>query len=108
MSVSFKLTTKSINDKRLFNDVNNFVADCITDEDEWSRGEYPEGIVAFVEEYLSQLYEELVIEQFKVICDDRNNVMIDVHHGVYTFCVQFKQRNCLNTTELSYRVVVPS
>jgi hypothetical protein len=107
MAVSFKLTSKSINDKRLLANVHDFVADCIDDEDEWSRGEYPEGLVAFVEEYLSQLMDEQVIEQFKVICDDRNNVILDVHHGVYTFCVQYKQRNCLNITELSYRVIVP-
>lgn len=106
MPARIHLSVRNSNNKKLLANVDKFIRECLDDDYEWSKGREPKGIVAFVNEFLSELGEEMVIEQFKVVCDQRNNSITDMARGEYYFLTQYKQLHCLNTTELEYHILL--
>jgi len=106
MSTTFKLTTKSVNSKVLFKEINEFIEDGIqTAGVLWSSETHRESFVDIVEEYLDvEFVETGKISQVKVVCDSRNNKMSVMESGVYNFDVYFRQNHCLNVTELHYTI----
>lgn|SRR5688572_4688890 len=105
MSTAVKRNLKAINNKLLVEEVVSFVDDAIINFGvNWESDAQRESFVEHIKELMSELVEEERIEQFKVVCDRRNNSSDDMLDGIFKFDVHFKQRNCLNTTKVLYTI----
>ena len=106
MSTSFKLTTKCVNSKQLFKEVNEFVEDGIQSAGVlWTSETHRESFVDIVDEYLDGEFVEVgKMSQVKVVCDSRNNKMSAMDNGEFYFDVSYRQHNCRNVTELHYTI----
>lgn len=102
---NYKLTKKSVNSKRLFNEIHEFIEDGIVSGGiMWSGESHRESFVSIIEEFLEEFHQDGKISQCNVICDYRNNSPEEMDKGNYTLFVHFKQKNCLNTTKLIYNI----
>jgi hypothetical protein len=64
--------------------------------------EIRENVVNDVTNLMMELYRNKVIDQYDVICDNRNNTEHDRSKGITKVFVKFRQWNCINTTVLEY------
>ncbi len=102
---NWTLTEKAVNSKPLFNEIHDFIAEGLNDMGVvWNSDSHRDSFISIVEDWLEEKWQEGKIEQFKVICDFRNNKIADMESGKYIIDVYYKQRNCLNTTQLHYEV----
>jgi len=100
-----KLTKKSVNSKRLFNEIHNFIEEGITFSGlMWSNESHRRAFLEIIEEFLGHYEKDGQIEQWKVICDYRNNRALDMNLGFHKLEIQYRQKNCLNTTILLYDI----
>lgn len=110
MSHSYKVTKvyKAVNSKPLLKEVAGFVEEGLSEFGiQWDSEAQKETLVEVIEDYLSALLEvEGKIDSYKVICDRRNNKASDWEKGIYKLDILYKQKNCLNTTQLLYTITV--
>jgi hypothetical protein len=104
-TAEYKLEKKSVNNKAIFNEVNTFIDEGIlTGGVLWGNDIHRESFVEIVGDFLDQLMDDSRIDQWNVICDLRNNSIASMDKGVYVMEVQYRQKNCLNTTRLIYTI----
>lgn len=108
--INFKLETTNVNSKLLFNEIHSYIKQILTNEYmlmNFRAEPYREDIVGFIYDFLDYTKEEkMTIEQFKVMCDKRNNTINDLEKGDIVLDVHYKQKHCLNTTKLRYTIFV--
>lgn len=105
MSCTIDIKTRSVNSKSLFNDINDFIKDGITDIGvRWGSDIHRNTFIEVIEDWLKEFFDKGRITQFNVICDDRNNNQQDFDSGLFRLTVTYKQKHCLNTTVIDYTV----
>lgn len=103
--VTWQLEKKSVNSKVLFDEISSFIEEGLNDMGiMWSSDAQRDSFADIVEEWLEEVGGDGKIEQWKVICDYRNNKVAQMDEGKYVFDVYYKQRNCLNMTHLRYNI----
>ena len=96
---------KSVNSKPLFNDVLSFIKEGIYDFGiVWNSEAHRDSFSMVMGDFLSEMVVEGKIEQWKIVCDKRNNKYTDMENGVYHLDIQYKQRNCLNITQINITI----
>lgn len=104
-TAEYKLEKKSINNKLIFSEIHKFIEDGIlTGQVLWSNDLHRQSFVEVVSDCLEQVQMEGLIDQWNVISDLRNNTIADMDKGIYVLEVQYRQKNCLNTTRLIYTI----
>ncbi len=107
MSIEYKLDSNSVNSKILFTEVSNFIREGFDQIGSiFSQDNGRAQFVLVLNDFLHTLLENDILTHWNVICDLRNNKVVDMENGQYRLTVSYKQRNCLNTTELQYLVRV--
>lgn len=102
-----QVVTKSINSKSLYNEIYGFLKEGIDDFGViWESDAHRESYIHVVNDFLMDIAENGKIEQFKVIGDKRNNKYTDMEKGIYHVDVLYKQRNCLNTSQINLTIRV--
>lgn len=104
MNATFKVTLKAVNNKSLVKSITDYIEDGIKSLGVgWNNESHRSAFVQIIEEFLENLLEaEEKIEQYKVVCDRRNNKIIDMERSIYSIDVEFKQKHCLNKTKIHY------
>jgi len=101
-----KVVQRSVNNKRLYNEINDTVLDAIqTFGVKWTSESHRSSFVDIIEDYLLDLEETGRIEQTKVVCDKRNNKSFSTLAKEYVFEVFYRQPDCLNVTSITYHVI---
>jgi len=60
-------------------------------------------LVEFLEVYFAEeLLQNKHIQQYDIICDDRNNDPLEVRKGTIHLTIRYVQFDCLNTTQIDY------
>ena len=96
-----KTNTKNINSESLFKQINDFMMEVFATIDvSWSLKKHRERFVEMIDEWLEQVsLESGKFSQPDVMCDRRNNKNFN---RKVKFTVRYKQKNCLNTSEIEY------
>ena len=99
--------TKNVNSKLLFKNINDAVRkisdECIVPTVTLFAYEYEYGQLSmFLNTFMAVLKEKEVVRHYDVICDVRNNPQIQTRAGVIKALIKYKQKNCLNVTEIDY------
>lgn len=107
--ILFKKELKGVVDKHIVKEICLFIEDAINDLGvDWASDSHRLAITQITEDFLSELQKTNSIEQFKVICDRRNNKSVLMEKGTFQFDVSFRQKNCLNTTQILYTINIGS
>jgi hypothetical protein len=102
---TYKKVVKSSTNKRIVNEVCEFVEHAEDDFGmEWGSESYREALVETLEMLLTDMMEKGDIQQYKVVCDRRNNTCHDTNRGIFKMDIFFKAKNCLNTTQILYTI----
>ena len=102
---NFTLKTKHVNNKRLLNEVTDFVDEIILNFNIiWNSESQRDAILEVIDEQLQDMVDEQKIEQWNVICDARNNKQNDIQNKITHLDITYRQRNCYNITELQYTI----
>lgn len=99
---------KSVNSKVLVQQIVTFTEEVMLSSGSIWADEGERAMMAkMVEEYLEDLAtDDGTIEQYKVVCDRRNNKAANCLKGLFKFDIYFRQKNCLNTTKILYSINV--
>ena len=96
-----KIVAKSVNSKMLYDKVLSFLEEGVYDFGiMWDSEAHRESFIYVIQDFLGEIADDGKIEQVKVISDKRNNKYTDMEVGVYHIDIYYRQRNCLNTTEI--------
>lgn len=97
---------KAVNSKVLLREVTFMVEDLMESLNlDWTSEVRRAELVVGIESNLQDLcILENKIQQFKVMCDMRNNRIANMERGLFYLTVQYKQTNCLNTTQIIYTI----
>jgi hypothetical protein len=104
MSMAFKRELFAINSKRLLKQITTFVEEGFDSvEIHWASEIHRTSFVEVVEEWFdNELTDE--VTHYKILCDDRNNTQTAFEKGEFNFEIQYKQKNCYNTSRITYHV----
>ena len=103
---SVVVKSKNINSKNLFKVINDFILEGIHSESvRWRDDMHRESFIEIVEEFLTELAMEAKITQFNAMCDLRNNSLDDLENGTVLITIKYKQKDCLNVSEINYKMV---
>lgn len=98
-------TTKAVNSKLLFKEINEALRDGIFTVDiNWQNSEEREIFINFMHTSMSEYYENGKIDQWRIQCNGKNNTSADMAKGIFVIDVHYKQNNCLNTTMIRYTI----
>ena len=98
-------TSKSVNSKVLFKEINENLRDGIFTVDiNWQNSEERDIFINFMHTAMSEFYEKGKIDQWRIQCNGKNNTAEDMGKGIFVIEVHYKQKNCLNTTTIKYTV----
>ncbi len=104
-TAEYKLEKKSVNSKLIFNEIHKFIDEGITTGGVlWGNDIHRQSFVDIVQDCLEEVMAQGFIDQPNVICDFRNNTIADMDKGIYIIEVQYRQKNCVNTTRLIYTI----
>lgn len=107
MPIEHKVDAKCVNSKILFGEISKFVNDGFDQIGSlFARDSGRMQFVSVVNDFFYALQDNDIITHWNVICDQRNNKVADMEAGQFRLTVSYKQRNCLNTTELRYLIRV--
>lgn len=105
INATYVLEKKSVNSKSLFDEIHKYVDSGISDTlIMWSSDSHREMFSDLIDEYLENLEYDGKIDQPNVILDLRNNPIMNMDRGIYVLEIQYRQRNCENTTRLIYTI----
>lgn len=104
MTVSWELTTRAVNSKQLLKEVRELEVIFTEFGVDWSSDTQRLAAIDTIDLMMEQLYEAGRITQWKVVSDFRNNKIVDMDEGIFFLTVSFKQTNCLNTTQVEYKI----
>jgi len=105
MKMNVTTTTKAINSKKLFSEVNDLIKDGIFSvELDWQDDEERSVFVDFLNSLLHEFWNNGNIEQWKVQCNNLNNTTEDMMNGKFILEVHYKQKHCLNTSKITYEI----
>ena len=100
-----QVDVKSINSKGLYEEIYGFLKEGIDEFGViWDSEAHRESYVEVVNDFLTDIAESGKIEQFKVVGDKRNNKYTDMDKGIYHVDVMYRQRNCLNTSQINLTI----
>jgi len=97
--MNITLTQKNVHSKALFKTIDSHInAICLL----LDLSSDTDTIVQLIEMLLHDEAENYKLEQINVISDVRNNKFSDSKKGKNIIDIYFRQKNCFNTTHLSY------
>lgn len=105
MPIEYKLDSRCVNGKILFTEVTRFILEGFNQIDSAFQTDHGRmSFLAVLNDFFLALYENDIVTHWNVMCDLRNNKVADMEKGQYRLTTSYKQRNCLNTTELQYLI----
>jgi len=94
---------KNIISKRILTHIDDFIIDILHHEQfRWRDSDRKSKAIDIIDILFSELKQHKDIEQFKIICDKRNNSQHDFDQGIYHLEIIYVQAQCLNKTRLHY------
>lgn len=95
----------NVNTQRIVDEINEFVISSASELGlDWNDDEQRNSFADVCGWWLSDFVENNIIVQYKVLCDRRNNKDDDMKSGIFYVDLYFKQKNCLNTTQITYKI----
>lgn len=105
MTISITKEFKAVNNKTLLTEVTKNMDDCVQQiGTSWNSESHRETVADLIDDWMMNLVDEGKIEQYKVLCDHRNNTTKAMESGVYKLDVQYKQKHCFNVTKVIYTI----
>lgn len=97
---------KAVNSKDLLKEIAFEVEDLMKSPMlDWTSEIRRAELVVAIEGVLATLHRRYgKLQQYKVMCDLRNNRIANMERGVFYLTVQYRQTNCLNTTQIIYTI----
>lgn len=103
--MDIKTTTKSINSKVLLNEIDTLIKDGIFSVKlTWKHEEERTIFIDFLNSLLHEFWVKGDIQQWKVQCNSLNNNTEDMLNGKFILDIHYKQKNCLNTSVITYTI----
>ena len=103
--MSVRFVTKNVNSRRLFEEIHGTLFDAVTTLGvKWTSESHRNNFIEVIEDYFMDLVEQGKIQQFKVICDHRNNKGGFTTANTFKLDLEFRQPHCLNITSITYFV----
>lgn len=97
--------SKAVNSKLLYESINELIRDGIFSVDMNWRNEDERGLfIDYLNSLLHEYYVNGVIEQWKIQCNGLNNKAENMLDGTFILDVSYKQKHCLNTTQITYTI----
>lgn len=104
-TAEFKVEKRSVNSKTLCEHIQKDIEELITSAGVmWGSDVHRDGFVETIGDYMQLLQEADKIDQWDSKCDLRNNTIAQMDKGIYIYEVNYRQKNCLNTTRLIYTI----
>ena len=104
----FSKVLKSVNDPSLAKEITDFVEEGMNElRFDWSSAAQRDSFIGILEDYIQDVgfgKDSPTMDQFKIICDKRNNKTLDTTNGKYHLDIEYKQRNCFNVTKIMYTI----
>lgn len=91
---TFDIVTKAINNKRLLITIREFI-------ESLPMGNWDSNLI-FLEVLMEDLADDGYIDQFKLVCDNRNNTLEDARNNTTHLDISYRQTNCLNVSRIKY------
>jgi len=105
MSKEITIKHYNVNSKLLLIEIEDFVMDGLSTSAMLLNDErYREMICETLSDLLWEYKDSNVVDNFKVVGDQRNNTRKDLDNGIFKLDIYYKQHHCLNTTHLSYKI----
>ena len=100
---NFTVNTKNVNSETLTLEISDYIEDIIERFNiMWESTAQRDSVLEILDEHMEDLVNQNKIEQWDIVCDGRNNKKSDIKNNITNLSIQFKQRNCYNTTEINY------
>lgn len=91
------------NGKRIVKTIDKFVMDILKDQlFRWRSDKAREEVCELFSDFMAEGKHQGKVQNFKIICDHRNNKKEDFDKGLYYLEINFQQAHCLNRTRLIY------
>jgi len=105
---TLKTLSRNVNNPTLFKDIDDFMIEVFTTlKITWANKQHRKEFVELIDEWMDQFaYESGKIIQYDVICDSRNNPPEELKKNLLHFLLRYRQKNCLNTTEIEYIIKI--
>lgn len=87
---------------RIFNEINDSMFEAFREfEIKWALEDHREAMTKSTALFLNEYVDGDEIINFKVVCDERNNVFTSATTTFY-FDIIYRQKHCVDKTELNY------
>lgn len=99
--------TANINNQRLFKEIDEFMIEVFTalSHIAWHNKQHRTEFIEMIDMWMEQYAHETgKIIQYNILCDSRNNTPTAFKKGPVNFTLRYRQKNCLNTTEITYTI----
>ena len=98
--------TANINNQRVFEEIDEFMIEVFSSLNiTWTNKHHREEFVEMIDMWMEQYaFESGKIIQFDILCDSRNNTVKNFKKGPVHFTIRYRQKNCLNTSEIDYMI----
>ena len=103
--MTVEVTARAVNSKSLFEAMQDMVKTGIDETGlDWGNESHRDSFVEMLNEFMMDFYQEGKIDQWKIMCDHRNNTVKDMNDGKYNLDLHYVQKHCLNTTQLRFHI----
>lgn len=100
---SFTRKTSNVNSPKLLEALTSGIEELIMDSTvDMTKASHRDSFLDVMEDWFNDNIEQGLIEQFNVICDNRNNTKQDLMSGDVIVDLYYRQRHCLNITHVRY------
>jgi len=104
------LETKAtnINNQRIYEEIDQFMIEIFSTLNiTWTNKQHRNEFVSMIDMWMEQYCHETgKIIQYNILCDSRNNTPNAFKEGPIRFTLRYRQKNCLNTSEIEYKVTI--
>lgn len=104
--MSWTRKTWAVNSKKLLSEITAVIEEGFDDMGViWGSDTHRDSFVDLIDQWMEEKAIDGKIEQWKVICDFRNNKVVDMENGKFVFEIQYKQTHCVNVTRIEYTII---
>lgn len=101
---TINVESRGVNSQLVTNEVITFTTEVLNNTffTDLSQEHDRDIVVTYIEHFFMVMADNDLVEQFDIIFDKRNNTTTDMNNGMFAMELRFKQKNCLNQTEVKF------
>ena len=105
MNRKIKIASRGVTHKRIHQEIQDILHETVTTIGiRWTSATHRSSFVEVLEEFFEDQLEQGIIQQYKVICDQRNNPDGFANASEYVFEVQYRMPHCVSMTSIEFKI----